>query len=49
MLEALTACWSEEVQPQLAEAGVTIVAHDDLKKKQKKALRRFFREQIFPR
>jgi len=48
MLDALTSCWSDDIRPQLAEAGVRVVQHDDLKKKKRKALRRFFEEQIFP-
>jgi len=48
MLEALTTAWTEDIQPKLAEAGIRVVQHDNLKKKQRKALRRFFKAQIFP-
>ncbi len=48
MLETLTACWTEDIQPRLEAAGVHVIDYADLKKKQKKALRRFFKTEIFP-
>lgn len=48
MLETLTTCWSEDIQPKLEEAGIRVVQHDDLRRKQRKALRRLFEAQIFP-
>ena len=48
MLESLGACWSADICPKLADAGIRVIDHDDLKKKQKKALRKYFKNEIFP-
>ncbi len=48
MLETLTSCWHDDIRPKLAEAGIRVVEHDDLKRKQRKALRRFFEAEVFP-
>ena len=48
MLENLGACWSEDIRPKLADAGIRVIDHDDLKKKQQKALRKYFKNEIFP-
>jgi polyphosphate kinase len=48
MLDVLTACWTDDIQPKLAAAGLRVVEYDDLKKKRRKSLRRFFESQIFP-
>ncbi len=48
MLEALSSCWDDDLCPKLAAAGIRVVDHGDLKKKQKKALRRVFKTEIFP-
>lgn len=48
MLDSVATCWRQDVQPKLADAGVRVVEHEDLKKKQKKALRKVFKSEIFP-
>jgi len=48
MLDKLTACWVDDIRPKLAAAGMRVIEHGELKKKKKKALRRLFREEIFP-
>jgi polyphosphate kinase len=48
MLDQLTACWVDDIRPKLAAEGMRVVEHSELKKKKKKALRRLFREEIFP-
>jgi len=48
MLKTLTSCWDDDIRPQLAAKGIRVIEHDDLKKKQKKALRRLFKTEIFP-
>ncbi len=47
-LEQSTALWHEDLQPELAAAGVRILAYCELAKKQGKLLRRHFKESIFP-
>ena len=48
MLENVASCWIDDIQPRLAAAGIRVVEYDDLKKKQKKALRDYFEGEIFP-
>jgi len=40
-------CW-ESLREQLADEGIHVVAYDELKKKQKKLVRRYFKKEIFP-
>jgi len=40
-------CW-QALRGQLADEGIHIVAYDELKKKQKKLVRRYFKKEIFP-
>jgi polyphosphate kinase len=40
--------WREELLPRLMEEGIRILPYDRLKKKQRRLLRRYFREEIFP-
>jgi polyphosphate kinase len=48
VLDRCTKCWSEDLLVKLAEAGIRILRYEDLKKKQRKLLRRHFKERIFP-
>jgi len=48
MLEQVSSCWSDDIRPRLEASGIRVVEHDDLKKKQKKALRKIFKTEIFP-
>ena len=48
MLDTLARCWSDDIQPKLADVGIRVMEYADLKKKQKKALRRLFKTEIFP-
>lgn len=41
-------CWTGDLQPELAEVGVNVLAYDELKGKQRKLLRKMFRREIFP-
>nr|NLD40930.1 RNA degradosome polyphosphate kinase [Actinomycetales bacterium] len=40
--------FQEDVQPRLAEEGISILHHDELDGAEKKRLEKFFRQQIFP-
>ncbi len=42
-----TGCW-EALRGELAAEGIHVVAYDELKKKQKKLVRRYFKKEIFP-
>ncbi len=41
-------CWHEDLLPRLAEAGIRILSHKDIKPRQHALLRRYFRKEIFP-
>ncbi len=41
-------CWHHDLLPKLREAGLKILRYDDLKRKQRKLLRRYFNKEIFP-
>jgi len=41
-------CWHNDLVPALQDAGVSILAYDDLKEKQKKHLHQYFMKEIFP-
>jgi polyphosphate kinase len=47
-LDQSTALWRGELSSKLREAGIRILPHSDLKKKQRKLLRRHFKQTIFP-
>lgn len=47
-LEQAIRCWTEDLRPQLAEAGINVLSYDDLKRKQRKLLRKLFKREIFP-
>jgi polyphosphate kinase len=47
-LEQSTGLWRGELSAKLREAGIRILPYSDLKKKQRKLLRRHFKQTIFP-
>jgi len=48
LFEEDTDCWQNELQPQLAKAGIHILDYDQLKSRQQKKLSEYFEEEIFP-
>lgn len=48
MLEQAADCWRDELMPALDENEIHILAYGQLKKKQRKLLRRHFEREIFP-
>ncbi len=48
LVERQATCWSAEVAPQLAAAGIKVVHWTDLGARQRDTLGTYFREQIFP-
>ncbi|HEX3595703.1 MAG TPA: polyphosphate kinase 1 [Polyangiaceae bacterium] len=48
ILERATRCWAEDLLLKLAETGIRILRYDELKKKQRKLLRKHFKDRIFP-
>jgi polyphosphate kinase len=48
VLERCTKCWQDDLLVKLGEAGIRILRYEDLKKKQRKLLRRHFKDRIFP-
>jgi len=40
-------CWHEDLLPKLREAGIQVLRYDELKRKQRKLLRRHFEREIF--
>jgi polyphosphate kinase len=47
-LEKRAACWKDDLLAKLRDAGIAILSYDNLKKKQRKLLRRHFKSEIFP-
>jgi polyphosphate kinase len=41
-------CWHEDLLPRLQKAGVKILRYEDLKRKQCKLMRSYFKDEIFP-
>jgi polyphosphate kinase len=41
-------CWHKDLLPKLQEAGIKVLGYDDVKRKQRKLLRRYFEREIFP-
>lgn len=41
-------CWRQDLVPKLQEAGINILCYQDLKKKQRKLLRKYFKHEMFP-
>jgi polyphosphate kinase len=48
LLEQHSDCWHKDLKPKLHNNGIEILHYDDLKRKQRKLLRQFFKEQIYP-
>ncbi len=48
VLEKHVACWCEDLVPKLHAEGINVLRYEDLKGKQRKLLRRYFDEEIFP-
>ena len=47
-LDEQYACWKEDLKPKLEKEGINILSYDDLKRKQRKVLRKYFKHSIFP-
>ncbi len=41
-------CWQEDIRPKLKHEGINILSYHDLKRKQLKVLRKYFKKEIFP-
>jgi polyphosphate kinase len=41
-------CWHYDLLPKLREAGIKVLNHDELKGKQRKVLREYFEQEIYP-
>lgn len=48
MLETSSRCWHDDLMPKLRDEGVQVLGYDELKKKQRKLLRKHFEREIFP-
>jgi polyphosphate kinase len=48
MLRTCYVCWQEDLLLKLREAGIRVLAYEDLKGKQRQLLRRYFEREIFP-
>jgi polyphosphate kinase len=48
LFEQHSKCWHQDLCPKLQEAGIEVLRYDDLKRKQRKLLRRYFEREIFP-
>jgi len=48
MLEEHRRTWLEDLLPQLHDAGIHIIPYNKLKKKQRRLLNKYFRNEIFP-
>ncbi len=47
-LEEQYALWKDDLKPKLENEGIRILSYDDLKRKQRKVLRKYFKDAIFP-
>ncbi|MEA2007948.1 MAG: polyphosphate kinase 1 [Chloroflexota bacterium] len=47
-LSAQYKCWHNDLIPKLKKEGIKILRYDDLKRKQRKLMRNYFKEEIFP-
>jgi polyphosphate kinase len=47
-LDEQYALWQEDLMPKLKKEGINILSYDDLKRKQRKVLRKYFKKEIFP-
>ena len=41
-------CWRRDLLPKLREAGIRVLGYEELKGKQRKLLRQYFKTQVFP-
>ncbi|MCP4168500.1 MAG: polyphosphate kinase 1 [Chloroflexi bacterium] len=48
VLEQLLSCWRDDVFPKLKQEGIRILRYDELKGKQRKLLRKYFKQELFP-
>ncbi len=48
MLTQAAECWSEDVLPNLRKAGIRVSSYGELKGKQRKLLRSYFAQEVFP-
>ncbi|MCB1055949.1 MAG: polyphosphate kinase 1, partial [Acidobacteria bacterium] len=48
ILQRAVELWHGELMPQLTAAGINVLGYEDLKGKQRKLLRRHFKQEIFP-
>ncbi|MBN1660208.1 MAG: polyphosphate kinase 1 [Anaerolineae bacterium] len=48
MLDQHAECWHGDLLPKLTAAGINILRYDDLKRRQRRLLRRHFEREIFP-
>ncbi len=48
ILEEQYACWQKDLVPKLKEQGIKILHYEQLKRKQRKLLRRYFKKEIYP-
>lgn len=48
MLAHAADCWRKDLHPKLGEAGIQVLNYSDLKGKQRKLLRQYFEQEIFP-
>ncbi len=47
-LERHSACWHQDLRRKLEDEGIRILSYEELKKKQRKLLKRHFEREIFP-
>ena len=47
-LEEQYACWKNDLLPKLKKEGINILDYDQLKRKQRKLLRSYFKKEIYP-
>jgi len=48
LLDKHSKCWHDDLLPKLRKAGINILRYDELKRKQRKLLRKHFEREIFP-
>ncbi|MFL7791348.1 MAG: polyphosphate kinase 1 [Anaerolineae bacterium] len=48
LLKLYSKCWHDDLCPKLKDAGIAVLRYDELKRKQRKLLRRYFEREIFP-
>ncbi|UCF35397.1 MAG: polyphosphate kinase 1 [Acidobacteriota bacterium] len=48
IIDEMDQCWEKDLQPKLYEAGIKVVPYKNLKKRQRKMLRKHFQKEVFP-